>query len=198
MTGKVGPYALSFDGSSGYVDVPNNSSYKLNGLSSMSVSYWLKLSNSNPSNTVWGLIGDSIDGDPTTYGGWQMYFDNRTSETCGGSNTKRIQIDIGTAGAANYASSYVDGSITNTNWHHIVATYDGTQSGKIYIDGVNNVTSPGSCKNIIGAIRDSTNNFVIGSLEGGILPVNGSLDDVRIYNRALSAGEVLDLYNFTK
>ena len=29
-------------------------------------------------------------------------------------------------------------------------------------------------------------------------PFNGSLDDVRIYNRALSADEVLSLYNATK
>ena len=46
----------------------------------------------------------------------------------------------------------------------------------------------------VGTLPDFT---IGGGLALGVIgsPYSGSLDDVRVYNRALSAGEVLQLYN---
>ncbi len=43
-----------------------------------------------------------------------------------------------------------------------------------------------------------TQNLFIGSRSGGSLPFNGSIDEVRIYNRALSADEIKRHYNSIK
>ena len=70
-------------------------------------------------------------------------------------------------------------------WHHIVATW--TASGRIaYIDGVKvaSGTAPGSWGT----------GWSIGSDNSGTGVFNGTLDDVRIYNRALSFQEVQQLY----
>ncbi|MBC8470234.1 MAG: hypothetical protein H8D56_12245 [Planctomycetes bacterium] len=76
--------------------------------------------------------------------------------------------------------------ITGGDWHHMAATYDGAEA-KIYIDGVLDVTSPAT-----GQINESSYDFWIGnnSQQTG-RGLNGMLDDVRIYSRALMDVEIL-------
>jgi hypothetical protein len=81
--------------------------------------------------------------------------------------------------------------IEDAKWHHIVGTRDGTLY-TIYIDGSN----AGSVNNAtIGPA--TTNCFSIGfnCYHGGMYFLIGSLHDVRVYNRALSAQEVAQLYS---
>ncbi len=81
------------------------------------------------------------------------------------------------------------------NWHNILITANGT-SAKYYIDGV----ADSAITNITAFSNEqSTRNLTIGKINtynGGLF--NGNLDDVRIYNRALSAAEISALYNSTK
>jgi len=79
-------------------------------------------------------------------------------------------------------------SITDTGWHHAVVTKNGSTI-KLYIDGVDYT---GAVTN--QTIVNTTSVFFI-SGPSGEFPFNGSIDDVRIYNRALSASEVSRLYN---
>lgn len=74
-------------------------------------------------------------------------------------------------------------------WHHLAYVYDGV-SKKIYIDGVENVSenAPG--------LSFSLDSFEIGRSEKDPLNVlQGFLDEVRVYGRALTPEEVLDRYN---
>ena len=77
-------------------------------------------------------------------------------------------------------------------WHHICAVWTGSAPIQLYVDGTAqtlttvgssissfNTVSNGSCS--IGQLADGTNFF------------NGKIDDVRVYNRALSAAEVAAL-----
>ncbi len=82
-------------------------------------------------------------------------------------------------------STYTD----TTSWHQIVAVKNGSQFAKVYYDGVeiagtftNQTISAGSSSVYIGG--DSVSNDVFA----------GSIDEARIYNRALSAQEVRKLY----
>ncbi|HLC73148.1 hypothetical protein J4416_01065 [Candidatus Pacearchaeota archaeon] len=82
------------------------------------------------------------------------------------------------------------------NWHNIVFTRNGTQ-GIIYQDGVSKGISVVSAT----ALNIDTNGFVLGqeqdSVGGGFSSsqaLNGSLDDVLIFNRTLSSGEIVALY----
>jgi PKD repeat protein len=69
-------------------------------------------------------------------------------------------------------------------WSHVAATYDGT-TVRLYVNGVLSASQPQS-----GAPMPSSDPLTIGS--DGMLQSfwNGAIDEVRIYNRALSASEI--------
>jgi len=71
-------------------------------------------------------------------------------------------------------------------WYHIVGTYDG-QHVKIYINGRLKGSSART-----GAMPSNGNNTVIGFWNTDYFP--GLIDEVRIYNRALLAEEIKNLY----
>src|SRR5438046_5942311 len=75
-------------------------------------------------------------------------------------------------------------ALTANTWAHLAATYDGATMG-LYVNGVQ-VTSRAQT----GAIATSTNPLQIGgdSIYGQYFA--GRIDEVRIYNRALSAAEI--------
>ena len=84
-------------------------------------------------------------------------------------------------------------SVNDNIWHHLIGTYDGSIL-KLYIDGLLDSTddSPGSCSN-------PNINFQIGRWVGGSSQYfNGLIDEVRIYNRVLSAEEIRFHYNLLK
>ncbi len=74
--------------------------------------------------------------------------------------------------------------LANEEWTHIVCTYDGDIQ-KIYADGVEVVSSPERNAALVDRV---------GNLRFGIVATanwfNGLIDEVRIYDRALSEGEV--------
>ena len=74
-------------------------------------------------------------------------------------------------------------------WHHIAATYDGSVQ-KIYLDGLLL-----GIKDNVGDMNINDSHVFIGS-DGTGRYFNGWLDDVRIYNRALSNAEVGSLGSF--
>jgi len=86
--------------------------------------------------------------------------------------------------------SYNDG-----DWHYIATTYDGSSTNaglKLYIDGVN--IDNGGLDTLTGTILNNEP-LRIGNRGGtGPSPFNGSIDDVKIYNRALSANEIEQSY----
>lgn len=103
----------------------------------------------------------------------------------GGGNTIRRRVA--------YPSSYSGG------WHHVAGTYDGSGSPagiSVYVDGIEPTTVDTLDQNYT-AMSDRGDAVEIGTVLrdedefGGFL--NGSLDEVRIYDRVLSADEVAEL-----
>jgi len=72
-------------------------------------------------------------------------------------------------------------------WHHMVGTYDGTDI-KLYVDGVLVKTT-----NFPNAVNYSSVNFAFGYFNSQYW--QGKLDNVKLYNRALTAADVTALYN---
>lgn len=79
-------------------------------------------------------------------------------------------------------------------FHHFVGTYSGATLN-VYIDGVlvKSVNKSGTPLTYIG-----NKPFMIGSRSGPSYNTNVVADDVRVYNRALSAAEIQAIYNATK
>lgn len=89
---------------------------------------------------------------------------------------------------ANASGSFAGASsaddLRGTGWHFLAGTYDGSAI-RFYIDGVLKTTTPAS-----GSIASNQNNLFIGSYNGTAEFFNGTIDEVRMVNRTLSADEV--------
>jgi hypothetical protein len=83
-------------------------------------------------------------------------------------------------------SIYVNNTLQTGKWYHIVGTWDGAAQ-RLYKNGVEigNATPSGTLNPISGVIYTSV----------PVEVMNGTIDNVRVYNRSLSAQEVLALYN---
>ena len=77
-------------------------------------------------------------------------------------------------------------------WQHVAVTYDGTTT-TMYIDG-----SPVGTSTAFSLGPKTDAHVVFGAVDGsGNNPFNGAIDEVRIYDRALTADDMLELYNWT-
>ncbi|MDF1498843.1 MAG: LamG domain-containing protein, partial [Patescibacteria group bacterium] len=83
--------------------------------------------------------------------------------------------------------------VLNT-WYHVVATWDdSTNDTKIYVNGVLENTVQNT-----NTINFSTSDLYISSWSATDSYLSGSIDEVRIYNRTLSADEIRKHYNQKK
>ena len=97
---------------------------------------------------------------------------------------------IGAGGANAVTASSV---LTKNKWTHLVAHASGSVL-TIYVDGVQ--VAQGT---VTRTENTEATAFAIGGpSKGGVTYFQGSIDDVRIYNYALSAMDVLTLYNNTR
>ena len=88
-----------------------------------------------------------------------------------------------------YGEWVSEGKLTTGNWHHAAVTYDG-EAVRFYIDGQLDANV-----SYAEVIFDTNNqDLVIGAdLPGGQEYLDGQLDDLRLYNRALSGTEIAKL-----
>lgn len=94
--------------------------------------------------------------------------------------------------SAGTAASFTTVLALNT-WYHIVGTYDGT-TVRVYVNGA--LQGSGS-QSISGSIFNSPSAVRFGyeSDAAGIDYMKGKVDEVQIYNRALSSTDVMNLYS---
>ena len=78
---------------------------------------------------------------------------------------------------------FIDETINDGQWHNVVCVADGSVS-YMYLDGVLKTTGGNKIQ-----ASSNTSDFHIGS-RGGAIGIVGSLDEVAIWNKALSASEV--------
>ncbi|MBT3637087.1 MAG: hypothetical protein HN531_09120, partial [Opitutae bacterium] len=78
--------------------------------------------------------------------------------------------------------------VDDGHWHLVSGTYDGTKK-TLYMDGTPLFAQPAQ-----GHVTSGTGKLFIGSWPTSTRFLNGSIDEVRIYDRALSAIEVQALY----
>ena len=89
-----------------------------------------------------------------------------------------------------YGSLYGQKSVNDGAWHHVAGVYDGEKM-YLYIDGAVDVSQTAS-----GAIDTNDQPVYIGeNSEKTGRCWNGLIDDVRVYNYALSEGRITALYN---
>jgi len=92
---------------------------------------------------------------------------------------------------SNQAGIWSNSKISNDTWYHIVGIWDGSQI-TIYVNGEYENT-----RNLSFTIGNYDSDLYIGTYGGKIseYAICGVIDDIRIYNRPLTANEVFNLYN---
>jgi len=98
------------------------------------------------------------------------------------------------------AQGYGEFNFNNTGWNHWVMVYDGDATGnsnklKVYRNGIQEILT---YVNTIPVSFTSTGNFVLGQRPWFTTYSQCTIASTQIYNRALSAQEVLQNYNATK
>ncbi len=178
FTSGYSPYALNFDGTNDYINIGTDS---LGITSEISVSAWVKTTD-NTSSFKSIICEDNISSR-----NWNLLVN---------SSRKLSFIVWNTDGSFNYLVRTNIDEVQDGNWHHIVATYDGTSNAdgiKLYLDGGNveslTATSTG--------IRSITSvETTIGALTGGgSWRWNGNISNCSIYNSALTSAQVTEIYN---
>ncbi len=87
---------------------------------------------------------------------------------------------------------FSESNVCDNTWHQITLTYSGLNTPvQMYVDGILNATSVN-----LDLITESSP-FVIGSASWANLWFTGSIDDIAIYNRALTQEEITALYTGT-
>jgi len=173
-TGKLGSYAGGFDGSDDYVTVTHDASLMPTG--SISVACWVKTATTTNFS---GLVDKYVGGGGNS--GWVF-------DLFGGSQIHpRLGFEA-SGGFQSVAGTGAGASVNDDAWHHCAGTWDGT-TGRIYIDGVLNNSAA-----MTGPILTNSVDVVLGGDAASTLRLNGDLDDVRVYNRALTAAEIASLY----
>lgn len=184
VIGKIGQ-ALDFDGSNDYVDAGDiavmDTATKLSG------SAWVYHDNISSDDLIIGKQEIS-SGD-----GFFLFRDDTGGQT-GRTDIYAIHILNGEGTEWAWIESATNSSPSQT-WTHVAFTVDlGNATGlKLYINGVEDANSPKDVSSI-GSINAASDTFKIGERTANDKPFDGSIDDVRVYNRVLGATEVLRLY----
>jgi hypothetical protein len=154
-----------------YVELPTGLVTTARG----AVCVWIKTTQTGTGMIFYGSDGTSGDGFGTQN---ELHLNmNNVGGTAGNAEfwltgSPSVQFNIGRA-------------VNDNTWHHFAATWDTTGGIQLYLDGtmMASATNTGTNFNLSGRIRlgrpnDATRNYT------------GSLDDVRLYNKALTANDI--------
>lgn len=161
--------AYSFNGTSSSISVSNKAmTYP------MTLSVWYKSNNMS-------YQGHILHTAETTGDGWGGEFETHLSQN---NTAYNFYMKSGTC------VTHLSFGTPDLAWHHIVMVVDTTY--RAYIDGVLATSGTLSCTPNFSL---TTNQLRIGRPVSSIRYLNGTLDDLRVYNKALTLGEVQDIYS---
>jgi len=177
VSGQVGE-AFSFDGENDYINCGSDSS--IDNILVKTISFWTRLNSydgNDEKGSHWINKGDK----------WFIAtYDNNNIHIFGqnfDSNNGRWSIPLSSIGL--------------NSWHHIIIVYDksSTSNNPVwYVDGVSQTVTEYATP-IGSAVSDASDNMYIGDSPEYDRGLNGTIDEVAIFNRSLSAEEISDLYD---
>jgi hypothetical protein len=183
FTNGVVGQAFKLDGTSGHIRIADRPNLRfINGLT---VEAWV-----NP------VLG--VGRHQAIIGKWDNVFGPGTQKTFSFSieTGGRLYLNVSGNGLDSITGFAIStNSLVAGQWSHVAATYDGS-SVRVYVNGVLQGHAPYN-----QGIFPGTNDMAIGGVVGGsppgqaTTPFVGSIDEPAIYNRGLSAGEILAIYN---
>jgi len=188
VSGKVGNSALEFDGTTEYVEVLNvgNFTATFNNLPAFSLEAWVYFDEDS------GVDPDSdaiiqLNNDRTSPANHNIFYLKRITGNL---------LDLSTSDDDGVWDDLIDlVPIGNLDWHHIVATWNGSTKS-IYIDGSPRISK--TWEETLPGLGDALHIGVDEDTQGGSGLddyFGGKIDEVAVFNRALSPEEISVHYN---
>jgi len=177
VEGKVGSGALSFDGVNGIVQA--NESPLMDIDKTLTIAAWVYLNNLS---TFYFILDKSPSG--TAAANYPGNYEFRVAQSTGA-----LQLGHQTSQSIDYVFYDSTSAIKAGRWYHVAVTFVKGVSVKFYIDGspAGNLTQTAA----FGILNDEP--IRIGGRKDSYSFFNGMLDDVRIYNNALSDADIKKL-----
>jgi chitodextrinase len=175
VAGRYG-HALQFDGVDDRVTVPHNAALNF-GAGPFTISFWLKQSYTGAEQVylIKGTYGGTSGGTGKRY---EIYYKDSTFRFAIDDNSTKTELDV------------TSGDFITGDWVFVTAVRDTAADViRLYANG----QSKGSAADGTGDISQ-TEGLVFGSQPAGTAPLNGTLDDIRIYGVALTQDQVATLY----
>lgn len=173
--GKFGQ-AVNFDESTYYIYAPDNANLNFGSSQDFSVSLWVRARSINGAYA--GLVGDKLSR-ATNRLGYLLSYEN------GG------EVGVYISDGVDEVSIFSTTLISDGAWHHVALTATRTGNATLYVDGV--VEGTPASLSTVGSLDEPGSPVFIGDIGFQGQPFDGALDDMRIYNRALTASEVQQL-----
>jgi len=173
--GKFGNGGNFVNSSSQYIYLNNSTNYDLTSSSQMTVSAWVK----TPTSIINNFLGIVKRGNP--------YAQDASDQYALRSANNMFQFSLGNG------SSYVSinsPTINVDSWYHLIGVVDSNKA-YLYMNGklVGEQSRPSGSTPV-------SNFTAIGAMNSNQKYWDGNIDEVRIYNRALSPDEVKKLYEY--
>lgn len=165
VTGKIGQAARIAGDTSKSIVAPG-----LNLMTAISISMWVYWTGSN----TYAMVVGNMDG----AGGTDINYAILTSGTG--------MTFYGTGNAASASTA----AMTSNVWHHVVATRTLAGVAQFWVDGVAASAVSGPAPYSVPAA-----DFRIGHREDNYASFPGDMDEVGVWNRVLTSGEIAELYN---
>lgn len=181
--GGVVDGAFFFDGSLDYITVPDDTSLDF-GTGEFSVALWVRFNDLESGSN--GIIHKDNYTGSATYNGWLLNICNGCSQPGVGIEVRNIVGGVGPDISARLAIS----NFSVGSWYHIGATRGGGLV-RLYVNGVLSASA------VEGTPINVSNNIDLrmGSLSPAAPQfMNGSLDEVQVWNRALLASEMAAIH----
>ncbi len=185
--GKYGS-GLQFDGLNNNVTIPDSSSLDITN--NITILAWIKLNVIKSGINKWQIIVTKRESSQTTTTNYEF----RIPDTVWTPGNNELGFDVYNGGWGVYETSNAD-FVANT-WYYVAVTYDNT-APVFYKNGVS-LTS--SLVYGTAGLDMLANNYplTVGWLSQagtGDTSFNGTIDDVMIFNRSLTSGEISEIYN---
>ncbi len=165
--------AYSFNGSSNYIQVPNSTS--LQNINEITISSWININ-------AWYQSGGN---------GYFPILNKSDQQGQNGKYALTIKDNGGISHLGSQENGFSYSSWTLNSWHHIVLVIS-NNTNKIYIDGNLSSEAPSG---VFPNSFSETLPLIIGMDKPGLIEyANGKIDDIGIWNRALSRQEITNLY----
>jgi len=188
-TEGISGQALWFDGVDDYVEIPDTSDFAFVN-QSVTFAAWVKVLDNHPNYRKYISLGNyNSDGRPIL----------SIFKCSANYHQGRIQFQLYPIGPQVYADSVLTGSeLISENWYHVAGVIDRDNSMiKLYVNGVLQNTG-GMVDYDFSQVNDLRLRFGQQTMPDEYSPNTwhyGPLDEIRIYDRALSDEEILWLYD---